>query len=79
MDMKKALLCLSIVAILTVCVPNVAAASTGNYSTSFHNSARRIGDHIPMARGRTSNGISNWNYVTEGSSAFSATPTEPST
>ena len=55
-------------------MPNVAVASTGNYSTSFYNSARRIGDHIPMARGRTSNGISNWNYVTEGSSAFSATP-----
>ena len=66
LNMKKGLICLSIVAILMFCVPNGAVASTGNYSTTFHNNARHTGDHIPMARGSTSNGISNWNYVPEG-------------
>ena len=75
LNMKKGLICLSIVAILMFCVPNGAVASTGNYSTTFHNNARHTGDHIPMARGSTSNGISNWNYVPEGI----LTPPPPST
>ena len=74
MDMKKGLICLSIVAILMFCMPNGATASTGNYSTTFHNNARHTGDHIPMARGSTSNGILNWNYVTEGILTSPATP-----
>jgi len=64
--MKNALLCLSIVAIVMLCTLNVATASTGNYSTTIHNNARHTGDHIPMARDNKSNGILNWNYVTEG-------------
>ena len=64
--MKKGLICLSIVAIVLFCTLNVATASTGDYSTTFHNNARHTNDHIPMARGSTSNGLSNWNYVTEG-------------
>ena len=72
--MKKAIISLSIIAILTICMFNsVAAASTGNYSTTFHNNARHTGDHIPVARGSSSNGTLNWNYVTEGILASSAT------
>ncbi len=44
--MKKALICLSIVAILMLCLPNVATASMGKYSTTFHNNARHTGDYI---------------------------------
>jgi len=72
--MKKGLICLPIVVIVLFCTLNVATASTGNYSTTFYNNARQTGDHIPMARGSTSNGISNWNYVTEG---ILASPTVP--
>ena len=71
--MKKGLICLSIVAIVVFCTLNVATASTGNYSTTFHNNARHTGDHIPMARGCTSNGTLNWNYATEGILTSSAT------
>ncbi|HXY87637.1 MAG TPA: hypothetical protein VEG44_04295 [Candidatus Acidoferrales bacterium] len=64
MNMKKALICLSIVAILVFCVPNVAVAltsnfSTCNYSTSFCNNARHTTDCSPTARGSPSRGISN--------------------
>jgi len=66
MTMKKGLICLSIVAIVLFCTVNVATASTGNYSPTFYNNARHTSDHIPMARGSTSNGTLNWNYATEG-------------
>jgi outer membrane protein assembly factor BamB len=72
--MKKGLICLSIVAIVVLCTLNVATASTGNFSTTFHNNARHTGDHIPMARDSTSNGTLNWNYATEGILTSSATP-----
>ena len=74
MDIKKVMICLSIVAILTLCLPTVAVATTDKYSTTFHNNARHTGDHIPMARGSTSNGTLNWNYVTEGILTSSDTP-----
>jgi len=75
LNMKKGLICLSIVAIVVFCTLNVATASTGNYSTTFHNNARHTGDHILMTRGSTSNGTLNWNYVTEGIlHSSSATP-----
>ena len=64
--MKKALICLSIVAIVVFCTLNVATASTGNYSTTVHNNARHTGDRIPMVRGSTPNGRLKWSYVTEG-------------
>jgi outer membrane protein assembly factor BamB len=64
--MKKGLICLSIVAIVVLCTLNVATASTGNCSTTIQNNARHTGDHIPMARGSTSNGILYRNSVTEG-------------
>ena len=72
MTIKKALMCLSIVAIVMFCTLNVVTASTGNYSTAIHNSARHTNDHMPMARGSTPNGILNRNYVTEGILASSA-------
>jgi outer membrane protein assembly factor BamB len=70
--MKKALICLSIIAILIFCVPNVAVASTSNYST-FHNNTQRTGNHIAIAMGSTSNGISNWKYATKGIAPPTAT------
>ncbi|MGB8311664.1 MAG: PQQ-binding-like beta-propeller repeat protein, partial [Halobacteriota archaeon] len=75
MTMKKALICLSIVAIVVFCTLNVATASTGNYSTTFYNNAWHTGNHIPMARGSTSNGTLNWNYVTKG--ILQSPPTTP--
>jgi hypothetical protein len=66
MNIKKALICLSIVAIVVFCTLNVTTASTSNCSTTIQNNARHTGDHIPMARGSTSNGTLNWNYATEG-------------
>jgi hypothetical protein len=40
MIMKKGLICLSIIAIVVFYTLNVATASTGNYSTTFHNNIR---------------------------------------
>ena len=54
--LKKGLICLSIVAIVLFCTLNVATASKGNYSATFHN-ARYKGDHILMAGGSTPNSI----------------------
>ena len=64
MNVKNGLICLLIVAILTLCVPNVAVAltsnfSTCNYSTSFCNNARHTTDCSPTARSSPSRGISN--------------------
>jgi len=73
MNVKNQLVCLLIVALLILCVPKVAVASTGNYSTLFHNSARNNGNHISMARGNTPNGILNWKYTTKGIVNSSAT------
>ena len=74
LTMKKALICLSIVAIVLFCTLNVATASTSNYSATFHNNARHTGDHMLMAKDNASKGISNWNYVTEGILTSSITP-----
>ena len=79
LNMKKALTCLSIVAILMFCVPNVAVALTSNYSTCnyltpFCTKTRHTGDCSPMARGSSSHGISNWNYLTERILTSSAAP-----
>jgi len=68
------MICLSIIAILMFCVPNVATASMNKYSTTFHNNARHTGGYIPMMREHTSNGILNWKYATEGIVTSSATP-----
>ncbi|MGB8311729.1 MAG: hypothetical protein WCE81_07685 [Halobacteriota archaeon] len=38
MNMKKGLICLLIVAMLTLCVPNVAAASASKQTTNVHSS-----------------------------------------
>ena len=66
MTMKKALLCLPIIATVVFCTLNVAVASTGNYSATFHDNARHIGDYIPVASGSTPKGQLKWNYVAEG-------------
>ena len=71
--MKKALICLSIVAIVVLCTLNVATASTGNYSTTIQNSAQHTRDHTLKARGSTSNGILNWKYATKNIVTSSAT------
>lgn len=60
MDIKDLLICILIVAILTFCMPNVAVASTGNQSTTFHNSAGYTSDYMPTMGSRTSNGLLNW-------------------
>ena len=73
LNMKKGLLCLSIIAIGVFCTLNVAVASTSNYSTTFHNNARRNNTHMPMARDSTSNGQLKWNSVTEGIAPSTAT------
>jgi len=73
LDMKKGLICLSLVAMLMFCVPNVAVASTSNDSTTFHNNARHTSDRILIARGSTSNGTLNWNSVTDGIAPLTAT------
>ena len=67
--MKKGLICLPIVTIVVFCTLNFATASTGNYSTSFHNSARCTGERTLMEMDSTSNGMSNQNYVTKNVSA----------
>ena len=74
MAIKKIMIGLLIAGILTVSMPNVVVATTGNYSATFYSNARHIGDRIPMARSSTSNGTSNWNYGTEGNFASFATP-----
>jgi outer membrane protein assembly factor BamB len=74
LNMRKGLICLSIVAILMFCLPNVATASMGNYSTTFYNNARHTNGYIPVARSSTLNGILNWNYTTEHILTSSATP-----
>jgi outer membrane protein assembly factor BamB len=74
MNIKNGLICLSIVAILMLCVPNVAVATTGNYPATIHSNARHTGDQTPKARSSTSNGILNWNYVTQGNLTSSVTP-----
>ncbi|MGB8310541.1 MAG: PQQ-binding-like beta-propeller repeat protein [Halobacteriota archaeon] len=63
--MKKALICLSIIAILTLCVPNIAVASTGNYPTTIYNNARHTDDYISITRGSNSNGILLERYTTK--------------
>ena len=56
------------------CTLNVATASTGNYSTTFHNNARHTGNHIPMASGGTPNSQLKRSYATEGILTSSVTP-----
>ena len=63
MNVKNQLVCLLIIAILTLCVQNVAVASTGKYSTD---NTRHKGDHVSMASYSTSNGLLNWHYTTGG-------------
>ena len=46
----------------------------GNYSTTFYNNARHTGDHVAIAKTSTSNGILNWNSITESIVASSAPP-----
>ena len=74
MKMKKGLIRSSIIAIIVLCTLNVAAAATGNCSTTIHNNVWHTGDHIPMAKGITSNGTLKWNYPTEGILTSSPTP-----
>ncbi|HYA60990.1 MAG TPA: hypothetical protein VED16_02795 [Candidatus Acidoferrum sp.] len=66
LNIKKDLICLSIVAIVAFCALNVATASEDKYSTTFHNSARHSGDHLPMARDTTPNGQLKWGYMAGG-------------
>jgi len=76
LNMKKGLVCLSIIAILMLCLPNIAVATTSKYSTTFHNNVRHTGDYIPMARGNTSNSILDWKYATKSIVTSSAAPND---
>jgi hypothetical protein len=66
MNVKNQLVCLLVIAILTLSVPNVAIASTSNYSTTFHNNIRHAGDYSRAAKGNTTHTAAVWSKRSDG-------------